>query len=92
MIDQVAEDLVSNGAKLIVRILARRRRATGEPALRTIFEQEGGGTDGAFASAVSYALLHGWISRRPDCALTGPRMEGTRAAGLQVRYGRAVTR
>jgi hypothetical protein len=72
----------ANGAKLLVRILARRRRATSEPNLRVIFEREGAAT-AEFAAAMQHALLHHWITRRPDGLLTGPRREGREAAGLR---------
>jgi hypothetical protein len=71
----------ADGAKLLVRILARRRRATSEQSLRLIFEREGAATAG-FAAAMQHALLHHWITRRPDGILTGPRREGREAAGI----------
>jgi hypothetical protein len=73
----------TEGAKLLVRILARRRRATGEPDLRVIFEREGG-IAVEFALAMQHALRHGWITRRADGLLTGsPSRQGREAAGLR---------
>jgi hypothetical protein len=69
------------GAKHLVRILARRRRATAEQDLRAIFEKEAAGT-AEFKPAIEHALLHDWISRRSDGFLVGPRREGRKAAGL----------
>jgi hypothetical protein len=79
--DTPSHGLPADGAKLLVRILARRRRATSEPNLRVIFEREGAATAG-FAAAMQHALLHHWITRRPDGFLTGPGREGREAAGL----------
>ena len=72
----------ADGGKLLVRILARRRRPTSEPDLRVIFEREGAPAAG-FAAAMQHALLHQWITRRPDGLLTGPRRKGLEAAGLR---------
>jgi hypothetical protein len=70
------------GAKLVVKILARRKRATRASDLIAVFEREGGGGSADFKAAVDHAVLHGWITRRPDGSLTQPRREGLRAAGL----------
>lgn len=80
--DAASHGSPADGAKLLVRILARRRRATSEPDLRVIFEREGAAL-AAFGPAMQHALLHQWISRRADGFLTGPRREGRAAAGLR---------
>lgn len=79
--DRPMSESPTDGAKRLVRIMARRRRATSEPNLFTVFCREGGG-EAEFKPALDYALLHGWISRRSDGLLTGPRQEGLRAASL----------
>jgi hypothetical protein len=84
------QEAAIDGAKRVVRILARRRRATAEGDLLVIFGKEGGGGVW-FKPAISYALLHGWITRRSDGFLTGPRLEGLRAVGLD-KSGRPCAR
>lgn len=73
------------GAKLIVRIMARRKRATTEAELLTIFEREGGGGSAEFKAALAHALNVVWVRYRDAnrrVLAGGPSRDGLKAAGL----------
>jgi hypothetical protein len=70
-----------DAAKLLVRIMARRKRAIANRDLIKIFDREGGGSE--FKVALDHALLYGWLTRRGDGLLAGgPTRAGLKAAGL----------
>jgi hypothetical protein len=69
------------GAKLIVRIMARRKRATSEAELSVIFEKEARGLGAEFKAALGHALIAGWVKYRDaGRVLSG----GATKAGLEA--------